>query len=41
MAHCGCWNRVSGDAAKVPVVKAALDNADDLLKSQMELNNAK
>lgn len=30
--------RLSGDTAKVPIVKAALDNAIDSLKSQMELN---
>jgi hypothetical protein len=32
--------RLSGDAARVPVVKAALDNAVELLKAQMELNYA-
>jgi uncharacterized protein (DUF2384 family) len=30
--------RLSGDSARVSAVSAALDNAVDLLKSQMELN---
>jgi len=30
--------RLGGDVARIPIIKAALDNAVDLLKSQMELN---